>query len=73
MNLARLHGAGSVLGKTHGAPSVVAASIVMRSTGQEGDILRLVLSDSIALACLVEIFVSLHACVFPFTLIVIHP
>lgn len=73
MNLARLHGAGSVLGKTLGAPSVVAAFTAMRSTGQEGDILRFALSDSIALACLVEMLVSLHVCVFPFTLIVIHP
>ena len=73
MNLARLHGAGSVLGKTLGAPSVVATFIVMRSPGQEGDILLFVRSDSIALARLVEIFVSLHACVFPFTLTVIHP
>ena len=52
---------------------MVVASTATRWVGHEGDILRHMFFHSIALACLMEIFVTLQACVFPFTLIVIHP
>jgi lactate permease len=63
---------GGVMGKMIDAQSIVVASTATRWFNHEGDILRYVFFHSIALACLVGIFVTLQAYVFPFTLMVIH-
>jgi lactate permease len=63
---------GGVMGKMIDAQSIVVASTATRWFDREGDILRYVFFHSIALACLVGIFVSLQAYVWPFTLMVIH-
>lgn len=54
------------------AQSIAVASTPTRWLDREGDILRHVFFRSIALACLVGIFVTLQACGFPFTLMAIH-
>jgi len=63
---------GGVMGKMIDAQSIVVASTATRWFDHEGDILRYVFFHSIALACLVGLFVSLQAYVFPFTLMVVH-
>jgi len=63
---------GGVMGKMIDAQSIVVASTATRWFNHEGDILRYVFFHSVALACLVGIFVTLQAYVFPFTLMVIH-
>ena len=63
---------GGVMGKMIDAQSIVVASTATRWFNHEGDILRYVFFHSIALACLVGIFVTLQAYVWPFTAMVIH-
>ncbi len=63
---------GGVMGKMIDAQSIVVASTATRWFNHEGDILRYVFFHSVALACLVGIFVTLQAYVWPFTLMVIH-
>jgi len=63
---------GGVMGKMIDAQSIVVASTATRWFNHEGDILRYVFFHSIALACLVGLFVTLQAYVFPFTAMVIH-
>jgi lactate permease len=62
---------GGVMGKMIDAQSIVVASTATRWFDHEGDILRYVFFHSIALACLVGIFVTLQAYVWPFTALVI--
>jgi len=62
---------GGVMGKMIDAQSIVVASTATRWFNHEGDILRYVFFHSIALACLVGIFVTLQAYVWPFTLMVV--
>ena len=63
---------GGVMGKMIDAQSIVVASTATRWFNHEGDILRYVFFHSIALACLMGLFVSLQAYVYPFTAMVIH-
>ncbi|MBS0545148.1 MAG: L-lactate permease [Proteobacteria bacterium] len=63
---------GGVMGKMIDAQSIVVASTATRWFNHEGDILRYVFFHSIALACLMGLFVSLQAYVYPFTKMVIH-
>jgi len=63
---------GGVMGKMIDAQSIVVASTATGWVNHEGDILRFVFLHSIALACLVGIYVTLQAYVWPFTLTVIH-
>ena len=63
---------GGVMGKMIDAQSIVVASTATRWFNHERDILRYVFFHSIALACLVGIFVTMQAYVFPFTLMVVH-
>ncbi|MDD2729585.1 L-lactate permease [Malikia sp.] len=63
---------GGVMGKMIDAQSIVVASTATRWFNHEGDILRYVFFHSIALACLVGIFVTLQAYVWPFSALVIH-
>ena len=63
---------GGVMGKMIDAQSIVVASTATRWFHHEGDILRYVFFHSVALACLVGIFVTLQAYVYPFTLMVIQ-
>jgi lactate permease len=63
---------GGVMGKMIDAQSIVVASTATRWFNHEGDILRYVFFHSVALACLVGLFVTLQAYVWPFTLMVIH-
>jgi len=63
---------GGVMGKMIDAQSIVVASTATNWFGHEGTILRFVFRHSIALACLVGLFVMLQAYVFPFTKLVIH-
>ena len=62
---------GGVMGKMIDAQSIVVASTATRWFNREGDILRYVFFHSIALACLVGIFVTMQAYVWPFTLMVV--
>ena len=62
---------GGVMGKMIDAQSIVVASTATRWFNHEGDILRYVFFHSIALACLVGLFVTLQAYVFPFTAMVV--
>jgi lactate permease len=61
---------GGVMGKMIDAQSIVVASTATKWFNHEGDILRFVFFHSIALACLVGVFVTLEAYVWPFTLLV---
>ena len=61
---------GGVMGKMIDAQSIVVASTATRWFNREGDILRYVFFHSIALACLMGIFVTLQAYVWPFKLMV---
>ena len=63
---------GGVMGKMIDAQSIVVASTATKWFNHEGDILRYVFFHSIVLACLVGLFVSLQAYVWPFTLMVVH-
>jgi lactate permease len=63
---------GGVMGKMIDAQSIVVASTATRWFNREGDILRYVFFHSVALACLVGVFVTLQAYVKPFTSLVIH-
>jgi lactate permease len=62
---------GGVMGKMIDAQSIVVASTATNWFGHEGSILRFVFGHSIALACLVGVFVMLQAYVF--TGMIIHP
>jgi len=70
--MASANSAGGVMGKMIDAQSIVVASTATQWYGHEGDILRYVFWHSIALACLVGIFVFLMAYVAPFTGLVVH-
>ncbi|MDM0017115.1 L-lactate permease [Variovorax saccharolyticus] len=63
---------GGVMGKMIDAQSIVVASTATRWFNHEGDILRFVFFHSIALACLVGLYVTLQAYVWPFTLMVVR-
>ncbi|MBL0150399.1 MAG: L-lactate permease [Ideonella sp.] len=63
---------GGVMGKMIDAQSIVVASTATRWFNHEGDILRYVFFHSIALACLVGLFVTLQAYVWPFTAMVVR-
>jgi lactate permease len=65
--MAGANSSGGVMGKMIAAPSIVVASTVTESYGQEGTILRFVFWHSLALAALVGVFVYLMAYVAPFT------
>jgi lactate permease len=71
--MAAANSAGGVMGKMIDAQSIVVASTATNWFGQEGTILRFVFWHSIALACLVGLFIMLQAYVYPFTAMVIHP
>ena len=62
---------GGVMGKMIDAQSIVVASTATNWYGHEGSILRFVFLHSIVLACLVGLFVTLQAYVYPFTLMVL--
>ena len=62
---------GGVMGKMIDAQSIVVASTATNWYGHESTILRFVFKHSIALACLVGLFVMLQAYVYPFTLMVL--
>ncbi|KQY90695.1 MULTISPECIES: L-lactate permease [Roseateles] len=61
---------GGVMGKMIDAQSIVVASTATRWHNGEGPILRYVFFHSVALACLVGLFVTLQAYVPPFTWLV---
>ncbi len=63
---------GGVMGKMIDAQSIVVASTATRWFNHEGDILRYVFFHSIALACLVGLYVTMQAYVWPFTLMVVQ-
>jgi lactate permease len=62
---------GGVMGKMIDAQSIVVASTATNWYGHEGSILRFVFKHSIALACLVGLFVMLQAYIYPFTAMVV--
>jgi lactate permease len=68
--MAGANSTGGVMGKMIAAPSIVVASTVTESYGQEGTILKFVFWHSLALAALVGVFVYLMAYVAPFTRLV---
>lgn len=61
---------GGVMGKMIDAQSIVVASTATRWFNHEGDILRYVFFHSVALACLMGLYVTLQAYVWPFHLMV---
>lgn len=63
---------GGVMGKMIDAQSIVVASTATRWFNHEGDILRYVFFHSVALACLVGLYVTMQAYVYPFTLMVVR-
>lgn len=63
---------GGVMGKMIDAQSIVVASTATKWFNHEGDILRYVFFHSIALACLVGLYVTMQAYVWPFTLMVVR-
>ncbi len=65
--MAATNSSGGVMGKMIDAQSIVVASTATNWYGHEGTILRFVFKHSIALACLVGLFVMLQAYVWPFT------
>jgi lactate permease len=69
--MAAANSSGGVMGKMIDAQSIVVASTATNWYGHEGSILRYVFLHSIALACLVGLFVTLQAYVYPFTAMVI--
>src|ERR1700710_2953839 len=60
---------GGVMGKMIDAQSIVVASTATNWFGHEGTILRFVFKHSIALACLVGVWVMLQAYVFPWMIV----
>ena len=70
--MAAANNSGGVMGKMIDAQSIVVASTATDWFGHEGDVLRYVFFHSIALACLVGLFVTMQAYVFPFTLMVVR-
>ena len=70
--MAAANSSGGVMGKMIDAQSIVVASTATEWYGHEGDILRYVFWHSIALACLVGVFVFLQVYVPPFTRLVVH-
>jgi lactate permease len=68
--MASANSAGGVMGKMISPSSIVVASTVTETYGQEGTILRYVLQHSAAMAALVGILVYLMAYVQPFTALV---
>jgi len=71
--MAAANSSGGVMGKMIDAQSIVVASVATGYSGKEGVILRYVFWHSIALACLIGVFVMLQAYVWPFTEMVIEP
>src|ERR1700678_1481454 len=69
--MAAANSSGGVMGKMIDAQSIVVASTATNWVGHEGTILRFVFKHSIALACLVGLFIMLQAYVYPFTAMVI--
>ncbi|SHN68499.1 L-lactate permease [Bradyrhizobium erythrophlei] len=69
--MAAANSSGGVMGKMIDAQSIVVASTATNWYGHEGSILRFVFKHSIALACLVGLFVMLQAYVYPFTAMVL--
>ncbi|MBN9584548.1 MAG: lactate permease [Afipia sp. 62-7] len=69
--MAAANSSGGVMGKMIDAQSIVVASTATNWYGHEGSILRYVFVHSIVLACLVGLFVTLQAYVYPFTAMVI--
>jgi len=69
--MAAANSSGGVMGKMIDAQSIVVASTATRWYGHEGSILRFVFKQSVALAVLVGILVTLQAYVWPFTLMVV--
>ncbi len=69
--MAAANSSGGVMGKMIDAQSIVVASTATRWYGHEGSILRFVFKQSVALAVLVGLFVTLQAYVWPFTLMVV--
>ncbi|HEV2323724.1 MAG TPA: L-lactate permease [Terracidiphilus sp.] len=68
--MASANSAGGVMGKMISPSSIVVASTVTETYGQEGTILRYVLQHSVAMAVLVGVLVYLMAYVQPFTALV---
>ncbi|WP_461320108.1 L-lactate permease [Bradyrhizobium elkanii] len=69
--MAAANSSGGVMGKMIDAQSIVVASTATNWYGHEGSILRYVFLHSIVLACLVGLFVTLQAYVYPFTMLVL--
>ncbi|MFO1318321.1 MAG: L-lactate permease [Burkholderiales bacterium] len=69
--MAAANSSGGVMGKMIDAQSIVVASVATSYVGKEGVILRFVFWHSIALACLVGVFVMMQAYVWPFTEMVV--
>jgi lactate permease len=69
--MAAANSSGGVMGKMIDAQSIVVASTATNWYGHEGTILRFVFKHSIALACLVGLFVMLQAYIYPFTAMVL--
>lgn len=69
--MAAANSSGGVMGKMIDAQSIVVASTATNWYGHEGTILRYVFLHSIILACLVGLFVTLQAYVYPFTAMVL--
>jgi lactate permease len=69
--MAAANSSGGVMGKMIDAQSIVVASTATNWYGHEGTILRFVIRHSIALACLVGLFIMLQAYVYPFTALVV--
>jgi len=69
--MAAANSSGGVMGKMIDAQSIVVASTATNWYGHEGSILRFVFKHSIALACLVGIYVMLQAYVWPFSLMIL--
>jgi lactate permease len=70
--MAAANSSGGVMGKMIDAQSIVVSSTATEWYGHEGHILRYVFWHSIALACLVGLFVLLLVNLWPFTRLVIH-
>jgi lactate permease len=69
--MAAANSSGGVMGKMIDAQSIVVASTVTNWYGHESSILRYVFLHSIVLACLVGLFVTLQAYIYPFTAMVL--
>lgn len=69
--MAAANSSGGVMGKMVDAQSIVVASTATHWYGHEGEILRYVFFHSIALACLMGVFITLQAYVWPFSAMVL--